>query len=132
MEEKIVLDSPAILEGYLQRWLSPDSRKRESCGLTVLDVCPRIVCFDGFSMSVKASEYSYCAPRNNFGPWSEVEVGFPSAESKFLMPYAEDESCPTDTVYGYVPLSVVVEVIIEHGGLSVLRNPFADRGRFCD
>jgi hypothetical protein len=34
------------------------------------------------------------------------------------MPYAEDAERPADTVYGYVPYEVVMEVIQKHGGVK--------------
>jgi len=34
------------------------------------------------------------------------------------MPFAEQEEHPTDTVYGYVPVSIVDEVIAKHGGFK--------------
>ena len=74
-------------------------------------------CKDGFTMSVQASEYHYCIPRNNDGPWTHVEVGFPSDREELLMPYAEDSEHPTETVYAYVPVEVVEKVIEKHGGL---------------
>lgn len=77
----------------------------------------RIVCADGFSLSVQASHSHYCAPRNDFGPWLKVEVGYPSARAEELMPYAEDPDRPTDTVYGYVPIEIVSAVIDAHGGI---------------
>jgi hypothetical protein len=79
--------------------------------------CPRIVCVDGFSMSVQASEYTYCCPRNNTGPYISMEVGFPSEKVEKLMPYAEDENQPTDTVYAYVPVEIIEQVISNHGGM---------------
>ncbi len=39
-----------------------------------------VVCADGFSMSVQASETTYCNPRDNMGPYIEAEIGFPSAK----------------------------------------------------
>ena len=32
------------------------------------------------AVSIQASEYHYCTPRNNEGPYSEWEVGFPSED----------------------------------------------------
>ena len=74
-------------------------------------------CADGFNMSVQASQQAYCYPRNNTGPWSEVEVGFPSAYEHCLQPYAEDPDRPTETVCGYVPNILVRSIIEAHGGL---------------
>ena len=39
---------------------------------------PRLVLADGVSLSVQASEHSYSSPRDNKGPYTKVEVGFPS------------------------------------------------------
>ena len=78
----------------------------------------RIVCKDGFTMSVQASEGNYCEPRlNNAESYSEVEIGFPSWEEPLIMPWCEDDRDPTHTVYGYVPVDVVTNVIVKHGGI---------------
>lgn len=77
----------------------------------------RIVCSDGFSLSVQATHGAYCSPRENVGPWYEVEMGFPSeAPNAEIMAYAEDASKPKDTVYAYVPIELVEKLIEEHGG----------------
>lgn len=82
-----------------------------------LQTCPAISCVDGFTMSVQASANHYCSPKDNNGPWYEVEVGFPSKRQKKLMRYAENGSKPTDTIYGGVPIHLVVEIINKHGGI---------------
>lgn len=74
------------------------------------------VCADGFSVSIQASSTNYCSPRNNEGPYIRVELGFPSEKDSILLPYAEDSSNPTETVYGYVPSAVVLECLELHGG----------------
>lgn len=80
---------------------------------------PHIKCKDGFEMSVQASKYHYCTPRMDLldGDYSSVEIGFPSEKEDLLIPHAEDEANPTDTVYGYVPIEIVNEVIKKHGGM---------------
>lgn len=78
----------------------------------------RIKCADGLELSVQASVFTYCSPRNNKGPYTHVEVGYPSGYIAKLMPFAEDASTPTDTVYGYVPVGLVLEIINDHGGLA--------------
>lgn len=78
---------------------------------------PPIECADGFRMSVQASSTHYSYPREDEGPYEEVEVGYPSLEESLLSPYAEDASRLTDTVYPYVPLDIVVKVIQKHGGV---------------
>ena len=83
----------------------------------------RVVCADGFSMSVQARERNYCDPRNNEGPYISAEVGFPSSYDYFLNPYAEDPSTPAETVYGYVPAHVIRLCIDAHGGMVAGRLP---------
>jgi hypothetical protein len=78
----------------------------------------QVVCADGFKMSVQANHGTYCVPRrSNADKYTEVEVGFPNAIEPMLMEYAENEENPTDTVYGYVPVQVVTNVIAKHGGM---------------
>ena len=57
-------------------------KNRETCGdesWECPNIRPRIVCADGFSLSVQASNGHYCTPRSNYGPYSRVEVGYPSS-----------------------------------------------------
>ena len=77
----------------------------------------RVCCADGFEMSVQANVSAYCSPRENSGKYELVEVGFPSAVEPMLMPYVEDRTIPTRTVYGYVPVEVVTNVLAKHGGI---------------
>jgi len=77
-----------------------------------------VTCADGFRMSVQGNEGAYCEPRlNSQKEYNLVEVGFPSEEEPLIMPWCEDNSKPTDTVYGYVPVDVVTNVIVKHGGM---------------
>ena len=84
----------------------------------------RVVCADGFSVSVQASGFNYCAPRTDEGPWESVECGFPSEKDPILEKWAEDPSAEicedsgyVQTVYGWVPSQVILRVIESHGGL---------------
>lgn len=80
-------------------------------------------CADGFEVSIQASAYHYCDPRDNSGPYWEVELGFPTATpSDAIMQYAERAETPTDTVYGFVPIELVDALIAEHGGLVELEE----------
>ena len=82
----------------------------------------RLHCNDGFSMSVQAHKHSYCSPRTDptaTNYYFKVEVGFPSEREELLMEYVEDYDNPTDTIYAYVPVGVVQEVIEKHGGIKV-------------
>jgi hypothetical protein len=112
------MERQQILE-ELQTRLNPTQRRIKRLPAEFLERVPRVVCADGFSMSVQADEYTYCSPRNSIGPWNSVEIGFPSERVERFMKYAEDESNPTETVYGYVPLEVVAEVVKDHGGFNL-------------
>lgn len=80
------------------------------------DVRRRFDCPDGFSVSIQASRFHYCAPRESDLPAYElVELGYPSAAEESLLPFADDPEDPTETVYGYVPIKVVADVLTAHG-----------------
>ncbi len=77
---------------------------------------PRIVCKDGSSISVQASEFTYCTPRENKGPYTEVEVGYPQGEvPASWKPYNNEE----DSIYAYLPIELVEEFITLHGGIDL-------------
>ena len=81
---------------------------------------PRIVCADGFSISVQAFDSSYCTPRQNEGPHTHMEGGFPSMiPGKELREYMEggEFKDPCDTVYPYVPREVFEREFALHGGI---------------
>lgn len=78
----------------------------------------KVICADGFEMSVQASEHSYCEPRiTGANRYSYVEVGYPSQKEELLMEWAESPNKPTNTVYGWVPSERVSLVIAKHGGM---------------
>lgn len=89
-------------------------------GKSVCTQCPRVECKDGFTMSVQASEFHYCTPREYLeaGEYAAWEIGFPSEKEDLIMGWVEDHSNPTNTVYGYVPTAVIDAVIEKHGGLA--------------
>jgi hypothetical protein len=77
-----------------------------------------VVCKDGFTMSVQAGETQYCHPRETGADkYTEVEIGFPNRPEDLLLEYAENGDRPTETVYAYVPASLVTLVIAKHGGM---------------
>lgn len=98
----------------LHRFLGQERVRRFASGLL-----PALVCRDGFKMSVQASEYHYCEPRTDEGPWTHVEVGFPSWIEPLLWPYAESPAKWTDSVYPGVPVELVAAVVELHGGFGV-------------
>ena len=79
----------------------------------------RVHCKDGFSMSVQASSTSYCSPRSDTAEtYTKVEVGYPNRIEPLIEQYCEDPSRPCNTVYGYVPASLISLVITKHGGIT--------------
>ena len=86
---------------------------------------PWVVCADGFSMSVQAHGGAYCSPRvEGANRYDTVEIGFPSESEPLILRYIEGgysedgaEPDPTESVYPYVPASVVTLVIAKHGGM---------------
>lgn len=65
-----------IVNEFLMR-----SRKERDYGhgYVILEVRPRIICKDGYSLSVQASAHHYSTPRRDHPPYIQVEVGYPSA-----------------------------------------------------
>ena len=80
--------------------------------------CKPLVCNSGWTVSVQASETNYCTPRNNTGPYTAVELGFPSEVEPLIIEWAENPDDLTGTVYGWVPTAVLFEVITKHGGIA--------------
>lgn len=88
-------------------------------GREIQEATKRIICKDGFNISVQANEYAYCTPRKNKAwPYERVELGYPSDIDELIdLEYAE---CPgtTDTIYAYVPIEIVNKLIEKHGGIA--------------
>ena len=86
----------------------------------IKDHAPHIICADGEKLSVQASHNHYCSPRNDFGPYTKVEVGYPSvAPPETWARYFDGDWSPEaacGSVYGYIPVELVREFILEHGG----------------
>lgn len=110
------LDIASMLEQAPRRgFTTPDG---SSLGIEHKAVLPKIVCRDGATISVQASKYHYCTPRSNQGPYTHVEVGFPSNPPEKWLQYAEEPHKPDDTIYAYVPLLDVQLYIAAHGGVD--------------
>ena len=107
-----------------KEWLEktlPEAKEIGGYGRYYRDNRPRAVCADGFSVSIQGNTNShYCSPRDvSYGgvPY-EVELGYPSTSDPLIANYAEDKDRPTGTVYGYVPIDIVEELIAKHGGIT--------------
>lgn len=89
-----------------------------------VNIFPRMVCADGFSMSVQGHYGAYSTPRDDFaGHYTRVEVGFPSSQEELLMPFMDGDGDPTNSVYGYVPIDVIEQIVAKHGGLVGSEEP---------
>ena len=96
-----------------------------------------ITCVDGFKLSVIAGPGAYSTPKPELipsipayvydgtvdptydGPYTHVEVGFPSQRPEpwsEWSQYAEEPGEPTLTVYPYVPIELVRALVNTHGG----------------
>jgi hypothetical protein len=53
------------------------------------------------------------------GPYISVELGFPSQPDVLINSFAEDKDngALTSTVYGWVPVSLVRDLLVKHGGV---------------
>ena len=84
---------------------------------------PKIVCVDGFEMSVQVGFSLYSTPKKVAKRYSAVEIGFPSEHEPLIEEFAEgsfDETPNyTDTVYPYVPVAIVDKVLKKHGGIDI-------------
>lgn len=72
----------------------------------------RIYLASGYNVSLVASEYTYCYPRDNYGPWTHLEVGFPSDDDSLIASYMSGD------IGSYVPIEIIIQLIIKHGGLT--------------
>jgi len=89
-----------------------------------------VICKDGFRISVQASRYHYCLDALGYRPdfldhapatlpFTAVECGFPTERPEpwsTWEEYADDAGEPTGTVYWFVPVSLVADLIERHGG----------------
>lgn len=74
-------------------------------------------CANGLRLSIQAGKGLYSSPHGeNRGPYTAVEIGYPSREIPALMPYAEEPCNPTGSVYIRVPASLVLTILRENGG----------------
>ena len=89
------------------------------CGAEMPKPVKRIRCKDGYEISVQANRTAYCEPREDKAwPYNSVELGFPNEIDSLITKYAEDTNAQMDTIYAYVPIDVVNELIDKHDGID--------------
>lgn len=79
---------------------------------------PRVWCRDGFNISIQGGEGSYSTPRKNVQEFMAMECGYPNRVEELILEFAEDRANPTETVYGWVPIDIIQQVIDKHGGID--------------
>lgn len=71
-----------------------------------------VLCRDGLRLSIAASRLAYCTPRDDAGPWQEVEV-CASQPIEGWEPYFDAQG-DYGYVYGYVPIGDLQRLIEAH------------------
>jgi len=87
-------------------------RERNSNG-----VFPRLVCADGFSLSVQGGSSNGSSPRADLATLDK----YYAFECAYLSPTDEpllEEFSDEHGGFGYVPKSVILEIIARHGGIQ--------------
>ena len=95
---------------------------------------PHIVCSDGFKMSVQVGYSLYSTPKKVAKRYSEVEIGYPSEHEPLIEKYAEtifetEFIDYTDSIYPYVPVKVVNQVLKKHGGIDLIETKHRKKGK---
>lgn len=83
--------------------------------------CPRVVCNDGFSISLQIHHVNYCSSENGYRilghTMESVEFGFPNQDEELLKEYTEYPESITGTV-GQLSIDVAQQIIDKHGGID--------------
>lgn len=92
----------------------------------------RVYFNNGGNISIQASRTAYSKPRNDEGPYTHMEMGYPSKNTvlpKNVLKYVEQSATynddgsysgndPYNSVYPYVPVSVIKQLIQANGGIK--------------
>lgn len=85
---------------------------------------PRVVCADGYSVSIQAGSAFYSWPRENLAPeYGAFELGYQTEREPLLDEWAEEdfrtgEINYLECIFPFVPVEVVDEVLKKHGGID--------------
>ena len=114
--------------GRALSWLIATEQRTKTNVLKPDHVRPRLVCNDGFSMSLQSGPKHFCSLRNPTdgpmpvpSPYTDAEIWKTrSGDTEFLDPIIAEYG-DGDDPYGWVPLELVDTLISAHGG--VLGDP---------
>ena len=108
----------------LNAWLKNGVVIREYGNTRSQELRKQLVCNDGTTLSVQASEDHWCSPRSSyvnyytddieFFDYSSVEVWCVSAD----VPDSWVEYGDDDNPYAYIPVTLVEKFIDSHGGIK--------------
>ena len=113
--------------------IHPDKRRRTEHSMTETYkknyfFLPKVYCKDGFNISVQVNNGNYCGSEGGYRTfgidWMLVEWGFPSeqidAEKYNAEGYAYEANIDTTkSVGGFVDITLMEELIQEHGGIDL-------------
>ena len=98
-------------------YLSGGSGRRYT-GNLASNIFPRMVCADGFEMSVQGHFGAYSRPRSDFADeYFMVEIMCAQVAD-----FGDGETCDDEFVYAYVPVHVVNAFIEKHGGIAEVQS----------
>lgn len=103
-----------VIDNYVDKWLTL-TMDINMVGLP--RVRPMLQLTDDLALSIQASEFHYCIPRDNKGPWVRVEVAVSGGVPKILKPFYDGSIC------GYVPVERINYLIHKHGGVKCIVQP---------
>ena len=105
-----------------QEFLNKTYKTYAKC-IEMQEVRPLVICNDGFTMSIQAGWGIYSNPQiTGKIKYYAVEIGFPSNEENLITKYAENKVDLTETVYAYVPIEIVDNVIRKHNGINLIKT----------
>lgn len=113
--------SMALTVNHIQKfWCDNTHNPLEMEGFLL---CDYMVCNDGFMMSIQASAFHYCHPRELLPDGSYTHWEIAHGKDDLLLSEYSDGS-----IAAYVPTHIVNRVIENHGGVAVNSIPLLRRG----
>lgn len=87
-------------------------------GAEMLERRESLVCASGLILSVQGSEFHYCTPRSNTGPYSAVEVMVMEGEVTTAWEEFTNDVDTKYRVYSWMPVKLVNQTIEDNGGIQ--------------
>lgn len=79
-------------------------------------LAPVVECADGTCLSVQASKFHGCLPKDDFGPYQAVEVYLLTEECIIPAEWTLYQSQWDANLFGWIPVEAVRAFIASHGG----------------